>query len=120
MPTPTPQAPSPFALDPAAAERLLARAARAARLARSDGARSVAALTVVLPADLDLSAAVLAARRPDDRYFCLEQPERGGFALAALGSAALIEERGRSRFTEVAARARELGRRTFADDPAED
>jgi isochorismate synthase len=120
MPTRTVQAPSPFALDPAARERLGAWAARAARLARSDGAPSVAALTVALPADLDLSAAVLAARRPDDRFFCLEQPERGGFALAALGSAALIEARGRSRFTEVAARARELGRRTFADDPAED
>jgi isochorismate synthase len=120
MPTRTAQAPRPFALDPAARERLGAWAARAARLARSDGAPSVAALTVALPADLDLSAVVLAARRGDDRFFCLEQPERGGFALAALGSAALIEARGRSRFTDAAARARELGRRTFADDPAED
>jgi isochorismate synthase len=120
MPTRTAQAPSPFALDPAARERFGARAARAARLARSDGARSIAALTVALPADLDLSAAVLASRRPDDRFFCLEQPERGGFALAALGAAALIEAGGRSRFTEAAARARELGRRTFTDDAADD
>jgi isochorismate synthase len=120
MPTRTAQAPSPFALDPAARERLGAWAAQAARLARSDGSRAIAALTVALPAEVDLSAAVLAARRPDDHFFCLEQPERGEFALAALGSAALIEASGRSRFTEAAARARELGRRTFADDPADD
>ena len=120
MPTHTAQAPSPFALDPAARERLGAWAAQAARLARSDGSRAIAALTVALPGEVDLSAAVLAARRPDDHFFCLEQPERGEFALAALGSAALIEASGRSRFTEAAARARELGRRTFADDPADD
>jgi isochorismate synthase len=109
-----------FGLGQAAGERLEDRAARAAQLARREGARSIAAVTVALPADLDLSAAVLAARRPDDRFFCLEQPERGGFALAALGAAALIEARGPSRFAQAAERARELGRRTLADDPADD
>ena len=80
----------------------------------------MASVTVPVPADVDLSAAVLAARRPDDRFFCLEQPERGGFVLAALGATALIEARGPRRFDEAAQRARELVRRTFADDPADD
>ena len=40
------------------------------------------AVTVAIPAELDLSAAVLGARRADDRFACLEQPERDGFALA--------------------------------------
>jgi isochorismate synthase len=120
MPTRTVEAPRPFALREAAQARLQERAARAVRLARREGVRSIAAVTVPLPADLDLSAAVLAARRPDDRFFCLEQPERGGFVLAALGAAASIEAHGPRRFAESAERARELGRRTFADDPADD
>ena len=120
MPTRTVPAPSPFALHREARERLEGRAARAVRLARTEGASSIAAVTVPLPADLDLSAAVLAARRAGDRFFCLEQPERGGFVLAALGAAEFIESRGPRRFAEAAERARELGRRAFADDPADD
>jgi salicylate biosynthesis isochorismate synthase/menaquinone-specific isochorismate synthase len=67
-----------------------------------------------------MSAAVLAARRPEDRFACLEQPDRDGFVLAALGQAAVLEAHGPRRFAEVASRARELGRAAVADDPAED
>jgi isochorismate synthase len=116
----TTSSPSPFALDPASARVLSERARLASERARRERAAAVAAVTVKLPAELDLSAAVLAARRPGDRFFCLEQPERDGFALAALGQAALIEARGPRRFAEAAARARELGRRMLADDPARD
>jgi isochorismate synthase len=73
-----------------------------------------------VPAELDLSASVLAARRADDRFFCLEQPDRDGFALASLGGAAVIEAGGRDRFSNAVARVRELGRSTLADDPADD
>jgi isochorismate synthase len=83
-------------------------------------APAVAAVTVPLSAELDLSAAVFAARRADDRYFCFEQPDRDGFVLAGLGQAALVEAQGEERFARVAAYARELGRRTFADDPGLD
>ena len=113
-------APHPFELRDDALELLAGRLDRALALARSDAGRAVAALTVPLSAELDLSAAVLAARRPGDRYFCFEQPEREGFALAGLGEAIALDARGSERFGDIAARARELGRRTFADDPAHD
>ena len=70
-----------------------------------------------MPVDprLDLSAAVLAASRADDRWFCFEQPDRDGFVLAGLGQAALLEARGPDRFSEVAAAARALGRGALTD-----
>ncbi|MFN2615828.1 MAG: isochorismate synthase, partial [Thermoleophilaceae bacterium] len=80
----------------------------------------MAAVTVELPAEADLSAAILAARRPSDRYFCLEQPERGGFALAALGEAAVVRARGPDRFEEAARSCAAIGRRVLGDDPAGD
>src|SRR2546423_10671427 len=57
---------------------------------------------------MDLSAAVLAARRPEDRYFCFEQPDRDGFAIAALGAVEVVEARGPGRFEAVAARCRQI------------
>ena len=60
------------------------------------------------------------ARRPEDRFACLEQPDRDGFVLAGLGEATTIEARGPGRFAEVAGRARELAREALTDDPAED
>ena len=110
----------PFALSPTALGELRERVGDAVALARRVRARAVASVTVELAPELDLSAAVLAARRSEDRFFCLEQPERDGFALAALGTAVLVEARGEGRF-EVAARAgRELAARTRAGDPAAD
>jgi isochorismate synthase len=112
--------PRSFGVPAPAVERLGTRISAAAERARRSGAPVLAAITVPIEAELDLSAAVLRARRPDDRFACLEQPDRDGFALAALGQAAAIEARGPGRFAEVAAQARELGRSAFADDPAED
>jgi isochorismate synthase len=83
-----------------------------------DRAQALASVTVPIPPDLDLSAVVLAARGQDDRWFCFEQPDRDGFALAGLGQTALLEARGPDRFTEVAAAARELGRGAAIDDVA--
>ena len=100
--------------------RLEERVSEALSAARRTGRATVAAVTVPIRPDLDLSAAVLTARRGEDRYACLEQPDRDGFVLAALGQAAVLEARGPERFAEVAAAARELGRNAFADDPAKD
>jgi len=110
-----------LALDAAAQERLRGRVERAVAHARAGrGGPAIAAITVPVPGELDVSAAVLAARRADDRFACLEQPDREGFAVAALGQAVVLESAGESRFAEVASRARELGRTAFVDDPAED
>ena len=100
--------------------RLAERVGVALAAARRSGQPALASVTIPLEPELDLSAAVLAARRPEDRYSCLEQPDRDGFALAALGQAVRLEARGPGRFAEVAARARELGRDAFADDPGAD
>ena len=106
--------------DTIAHPRLEERVSKALSAARRGGRPAVAAVTMPIAPELDLSAAVLAARRPDDRFACLEQPDRDGFVLAGLGQAAILEARGARRFADVAAAARELGRNAFADDPAED
>jgi isochorismate synthase len=108
--------PDPFALSEGSRARLARRLDKALARARRGRVRALASVTVAIDPALDLSAAVLAARRPDDRFFCFEQPERDGFVLAGLGQAALIEARGPDRFREVAAAARELGRRAHLDD----
>src|SRR4051812_35781305 len=54
-----------------------------------------------------------------DRWFCWEQPERDGFALATLGSAAEVVARGDGRFAELAASCAETGRDRLADEPDE-
>jgi salicylate biosynthesis isochorismate synthase/menaquinone-specific isochorismate synthase len=66
----------------------------------------------------DVSAAVLASRLASDRWFCWEQPEREGFALAALGSAREIVSRGQERVSDVAADAAELFRDAVIEAPA--
>jgi isochorismate synthase len=109
------RAQNPFELSEEARALLMQRIEQA-----TARAPALAALTLPLPADLDLSAVVMRARRPGDRFFCFEQPERDGFVLAGLGCAVALESRGAGRFREVAARARALGRRAFVDDAARD
>ncbi|HEY0409038.1 MAG TPA: isochorismate synthase [Candidatus Dormibacteraeota bacterium] len=94
---------SPFRLDDDARARL-----RRGRLA---------SVTVPIPAEIDLSAVVLAARRPGDRFFCFEHPDRDGFALAGLGAAAVVEGRGSRRFEQVAAGCREVTHGLSFDEP---
>jgi isochorismate synthase len=49
----------------------------------------------------DPAAAVFASRLAGDRWFCWEQPDRDGFALAGLGSAHEVVSRGEARFADV-------------------
>jgi isochorismate synthase len=87
----TDAAQNPFALGVDALAQLDERIRRALRFARREVGPAFAAVTAPVPAELDLTAAVMAARRPRDRWFAMEQPDRDGFALAALGEAARIE-----------------------------
>jgi salicylate biosynthesis isochorismate synthase/menaquinone-specific isochorismate synthase len=110
----------PFELSARARERLDGHIGAAVAAARRTRAPALAAVTVPIAPELDLAAAVLAARAADDRYFAFEQPDRDGFALAGLGDAAVFESRGAGRFREVAVRARLLGGQAFVDDAADD
>ena len=49
----------------------------------------------------DPCAAVFASRMAGDRWFCWEQPDHDGFALAALGSAHEAVSRGPERFIDL-------------------
>jgi isochorismate synthase len=110
----------PLRLSDAAWDQLERRVDKAIAQARRRGARVLAAVTAPVPAEVDLSAAILAARGSADRYFCLEQPDRDGFALAALGQAALVEAKGEARFARVAVACRELSRGALAGDESGD
>src|SRR5919199_4922361 len=97
-------------------ERLRARAADAVRRARRRG-EALAAVTVALPATADPVAIAAASRRPGEAWFSYEQSDRDGFALAALGCVAALDERGPERFARVAARWRALAEQAACDDP---
>src|SRR5690242_1832750 len=103
-------------LRPEDRERLRARAAEAVRRARRRG-EALAASTVALPAAADPTAITAASRRPGEPWFSYEQSDRDGFALAALGCVAALDERGPDRFARVAARWRALAERAACDDP---
>jgi salicylate biosynthesis isochorismate synthase/menaquinone-specific isochorismate synthase len=70
-----------------------------------------------LPRSADPTAIVAAARRPGEPWFCLEQPDRDGSAIAALGCVRALEAQGPDRFDEVAEAWRNLTARALADDP---
>ena len=54
---------------------LMRRLQEASALSRTDGKRAIAAITIPVAPELDPSTLMLAARRPDDRFACFEQPE---------------------------------------------
>jgi isochorismate synthase len=103
-------------LDPAARALLVARLETAVRRARAGAGELLAAVTVPAPQS-DPSALVVASRRPGEPWFCLEQPDRDGTALAALGCVRAIETAGPDRFEAVAREWRELAAAAIADPP---
>jgi isochorismate synthase len=88
-------------------DRLRARAAEGVRRARRSG-ECLVAITVTLAADADPTAIAVASRRPGEDWFCFEHPDRDRFALATLGRAAALDDRGEGRFGRVASRWRAL------------
>jgi isochorismate synthase len=97
-------------------ERLRGRAAEAVRRARRHG-EALAAVTLRLPRGADPTAIAAASRRVGEPWFSFEQADRDRFALAALGCAAAIDERGPQRFARAAARWRALAEHAACDDP---
>ena len=109
-----------LALPSQAREALRRRLERAIRLARRERRPVLASVSSAVDPAMDPSATILAARTGADPAFCFEQPDRDGFALAALGAVATAEGSGAGRFASVAAECRALSAGAFADgaDPA--
>ena len=86
-------------------------------LAGAGEGRRLASVTV--PVEVaDPSAAVFASRLAGDRWFCWEEPDRDGFALAGLGAAHEVVSRGPDRFRDAVAACEQVTRRRLADEPA--
>jgi salicylate biosynthesis isochorismate synthase len=96
----------------ASLERCVAGALRAAR---ARGASVVASATRPAGGGLDPTAIVAASRRSAEPWFCFEQPERDGSALAALGCLVALEASGPARFGEIARRWRALAAGAVTD-----
>jgi isochorismate synthase len=97
-----------FSLTQADRGRLSERLSQAVARARRSGSGTLATITLPLPASVDPAAVVCASRRPGERWFVMEQPDRGRAALAGLGEATCIEAAGEGRFQGVAERWRAL------------
>lgn len=82
------------------------------------GRRTLVSATAEVPLE-DPSAIAFASRLASDRWFCWEQPDRDGFALAGVGSAWEVVSRGRGRFAEVVGECSALSRRRLGAEPLE-
>jgi isochorismate synthase len=104
-----------FALSEEDRERLAARLALAVRRARRSGGEVLASISFALPEEADPSEIVCASRRPGERWFLFEQPDRGQSALAGLGEVASLQAHGPSRFADVADRWRAMAAAAVSD-----
>ena len=84
----------PFVLPAAEREVLARRLGEAIRRARRSGRTTIAALGWQVDPEADPTAIVVASRRAHEPWFCLEQPDRGRVARAALGCVAELEATG--------------------------
>ncbi len=103
-------------LDAAGRARLERHIDAALRRARATGAVALASVTTSLAEGVDPSAVVTASRLPGEPWFCLEEPQRERFALAALGSVRTLEAARPGRFAEVGRRWENLAASAVADE----
>ncbi|HWE32984.1 MAG TPA: isochorismate synthase [Solirubrobacteraceae bacterium] len=83
--------------------------------ARASGESVLVSLTTPAGGEVDPTAVIAAARRANDTWFALEQPDRDRFAIAALGCIRALEASGEARFSELVARWRELSAAALVD-----
>ncbi len=102
-------------LDERARRRLAARLESALRRSRVTGTPTLASVTAACPRAGDPTSLVAASRRAGEPWFCLEQPDRDGAALGALGCVRALEASGAERFSDLARRWRELVAGACAD-----
>jgi salicylate biosynthesis isochorismate synthase len=104
-------------LDSESVRRLEHRLQMALRRARGGGVPELASVTAVVDPAVDPTAVVVASRRPGEPWFCFEQPDRDGYAVAGIGCVRALEARGPARFVEVARRWSLVGADALADAP---
>jgi isochorismate synthase len=85
---------------------------------RRDAGRTLVSITAELEL-ADPCAAVFASRMAGDRWFCWEEPDRDGFALAAVGSAHEAVSRGPERFADLVRECAAITRGRVAVEPEE-
>ncbi|HWF35028.1 MAG TPA: isochorismate synthase, partial [Solirubrobacteraceae bacterium] len=107
--------PAPAWLDASATARLERRLELGLRRARASGSTTLVSFTARVDRGVDPTAVVCASRRVGEPWVCLEQPDRDGAALAALGCAHKLEARGPGRFKDVAAQWRSVTAAAIAD-----
>ena len=104
-------------LDADALARLSRRLELALRRSRASGAPLLVSVTGRSPPGVDPTAVVAASRRRDEHWFCLEQPDRDAWALAALGTVRALEADGPTRFAHTARSWRQIAAGALADPP---
>ena len=104
-------------LDAEASRRLELRIDAALRRARATGAPRLISVTGRVDPAIDPTAVAVASKRPGEPWFCFEQPDRDGCAVAAIGSVRTLEARGVGRFEAVARSWSTVAAGAFADVP---
>src|SRR5437868_15469687 len=102
MPLTVARSPGEPWLDAGTVARLDRRVHEGLRRARSSGTPVLVSVCSAIRSAPDPSAVVAMSRRPDEPWFCFEQPEQDGFALAALGQVRTLERAGPDRCGRVA------------------
>jgi salicylate biosynthesis isochorismate synthase len=85
--------------------------------ARSTGSAALASVSAAVSHEVDPTAVVAMSRRPGEPWFCIEQPDRAGSAVAALGCVHALEAAGADRFVRLSDGWRSLGEAALADSP---
>lgn len=102
-------------LTPATRERFRARAAAAAARAARTGEPTLAAVTEEVELPLDPVAVTIGGRRAGESWGVVEQPDRDGSAVCALGSVLELGGDGAERFGNVSEEWQRLSRGAVAD-----
>jgi isochorismate synthase len=105
-------------LEAAQLERLQAKLTAGLRRSHTSGARALVSLTAVCPAAADPVKVGAGSRRRGEQWFCFEQPNRDGYAVAALGSVRELTADGDDRFKAVDRAWRESIAGALADEHA--
>jgi salicylate biosynthesis isochorismate synthase len=88
---------------------------RALSRARAAGVPVLVSATASVSPGLDPAAVVTSSRRPDEHWFCLEQPNRDRWALATLGCVRALEAHGADRFVQLSRRWHALSAAALAE-----